>query len=88
MYDALLAEVDAGGFAEPPPGELTAEQVVAHLAANDELMSARLPGTSKAPPIPCSARATMSCSMLAAKPQSADATVKITTPMLKMRRRP
>ncbi|MBO4209255.1 hypothetical protein [Micromonospora echinofusca] len=40
VYDALLAEVDAGGFAEPPPGELTAEQVVAHLAANDELMSA------------------------------------------------
>lgn len=39
-YDVLLAEVDAGGFGPPPPGELTAEQVVAHLAANDELMTA------------------------------------------------
>lgn len=38
-YDVLLAEVDAGGFGPPPDGELTAEQIVAHLAANDELMS-------------------------------------------------
>ncbi|MGC1214708.1 MAG: hypothetical protein WA890_26050 [Micromonospora sp.] len=38
-YDEVLAEVDAGGFGEPPEGELSAEQIVAHLAANDELMS-------------------------------------------------
>ncbi|ROT31665.1 hypothetical protein [Micromonospora sp. HM5-17] len=37
-YDDLLTEVTAGGFGPPPPGGLTAEQVVAHLAANDELM--------------------------------------------------
>ncbi len=38
-YDTLLAEVDAGGFGAPQPGELTAEQVVAHLVANDELLT-------------------------------------------------
>ncbi|WP_343447868.1 hypothetical protein [Micromonospora schwarzwaldensis] len=38
-YDELLVEVDAGGFGPPPEGELSAEQIVAHLAANDELMS-------------------------------------------------
>jgi hypothetical protein len=38
-YDEVLAEVDAGGFAPPPDGDLTAEQIVAHLAANDELLS-------------------------------------------------
>ncbi|SCL20051.1 hypothetical protein GA0070624_1905 [Micromonospora rhizosphaerae] len=39
VYDQVLAEVDAGGFGAPPEGELSAEQIVAHLAANDELMS-------------------------------------------------
>ncbi|MEV0805271.1 hypothetical protein [Micromonospora sp. NPDC050200] len=38
-YDELLAEVEAGGFGEPPPGQLSAEQIIAHLAANDELLS-------------------------------------------------
>ncbi|MGK5443462.1 hypothetical protein ACSNN7_16820 [Micromonospora sp. URMC 105] len=38
-YQELLAEVEAGGFGEPPPGQLSAEQIVAHLAANDELLS-------------------------------------------------
>jgi hypothetical protein len=37
-YDVLLAEAEAGGFGPPPPGEWTAEQVVAHVAANDELL--------------------------------------------------
>ncbi|NJP31998.1 hypothetical protein [Micromonospora thermarum] len=37
-YDELLGEVDAGGFGPPPKGQLGAEQIVAHLAANDELM--------------------------------------------------
>jgi hypothetical protein len=53
-----------------------------------ELMSARLPGTSIAPPIPWSARATISWSMLVANPQNAEAAAKITTPMLKISRRP
>lgn len=35
----MLAEVEAGGFAAPPAGQLSAEQIVAHLAANDELMT-------------------------------------------------
>ncbi|MGC5020267.1 hypothetical protein [Micromonospora sp. DT47] len=39
VYGAVLAEVEAGGFGAPPEGQLTAEQIVAHLAANDELMS-------------------------------------------------
>ncbi|MEV4663333.1 hypothetical protein AB0J85_15450 [Micromonospora echinofusca] len=38
-YAEVLAEVDAGGFAAPPTGQLSAEQIVAHLAANDELMT-------------------------------------------------
>lgn len=38
-YEAVLAEVDAGGFGAPAEGELSAEQIVAHLAANDELLS-------------------------------------------------
>lgn len=38
VYADLLAEVDAGGFGPPPQGQLSAEQIVAHLAANDELM--------------------------------------------------
>ena len=37
-YDVLLAEAETGGFGPPPPGEWTAEQVVAHIAANDELL--------------------------------------------------
>ncbi|MFR9778159.1 hypothetical protein ACL02O_19160 [Micromonospora sp. MS34] len=38
-YELVLAEVDAGGFGPPADGELGADQIVAHLAANDELMS-------------------------------------------------
>ena len=38
-------------------------------------ISARLPGTSRAPPTPCSARATMSMPMLGARPHSKDAPV-------------
>lgn len=38
MYDVLLAEADAGGFGPPPDGQWGAEQVVAHVAANDLLM--------------------------------------------------
>ncbi|SCG40545.1 hypothetical protein [Micromonospora inositola] len=39
VYDEVLEEVDAGGFGAPAEGELSAEQIVAHLAANDELLS-------------------------------------------------
>ncbi|MER7330062.1 MULTISPECIES: hypothetical protein [unclassified Micromonospora] len=38
-YEEVLAEIDAGGFGPPPAGQLSAEQIVAHLAANDELMT-------------------------------------------------
>lgn len=37
-YDLLLAELEAGGFVSPPPGEWSAEQVAAHIVANDELL--------------------------------------------------
>jgi hypothetical protein len=37
-YDTLLAEATAGGFGPPAEGELTAERVFAHVAANDELL--------------------------------------------------
>ncbi|MEH0933785.1 hypothetical protein [Micromonospora psammae] len=39
VYEELLAEVEAGGFGPPGTGQLSAEQLVAHLAVNDELMS-------------------------------------------------
>ncbi|MER7415167.1 hypothetical protein ABT346_00005 [Micromonospora peucetia] len=38
-YEEVLAEVDAGGFGVPPDGQFSAEQIVAHLAANDMLMT-------------------------------------------------
>ncbi|WP_434743001.1 hypothetical protein [Micromonospora sp. SH-82] len=38
VYAEVLDEIDAGGFGLPADGDLTAEQIVAHLAANDELM--------------------------------------------------
>ncbi|MER7460004.1 hypothetical protein [Micromonospora sp. NPDC126480] len=38
-YGEVLAEVEKGGFGRAPEGQLSAEQIVAHLAANDELMS-------------------------------------------------
>ena len=39
-YDLLLAEIEAGGFTGPPRGDghLSAEEIVAHLVINDELM--------------------------------------------------
>ncbi|MFD6683263.1 MULTISPECIES: hypothetical protein [Micromonospora] len=37
-YDGVFGEIDAGGFGPPPEGSLGAEQIVAHLVANDELM--------------------------------------------------
>lgn len=37
-YEVLLAEADAGGYGPPAEGEWTAEQVLAHIAANDELL--------------------------------------------------
>lgn len=38
-YRNLLDEIDVGDFGPPPPGELTAEELVAHLAASDELLT-------------------------------------------------
>jgi hypothetical protein len=38
-YDVLLAEADAGGFGLPPAGQWSAEQVVAHVTANDDLLT-------------------------------------------------
>ena len=52
------------------------------------LMIARLPGTSRAAPIPCRARAAMSCPMLKAKPHQTEALAKTVTPITKIRRRP
>ena len=48
--------------------------------AKTALMIARLPGTSSAPPIPWTARETISCSMLRDTPQATDATVNSPTP--------
>ncbi|MEU7608819.1 hypothetical protein [Micromonospora sp. NPDC049204] len=37
-YDGVFVELDAGEFGPAPEGQLSAEQIVAHLVANDELM--------------------------------------------------
>ncbi len=52
------------------------------------LMSARLPGTSKAAPTPCTARARMSWCTVAASAQPIEAAPKSATPIAKMRRLP
>jgi Activator of Hsp90 ATPase homolog 1-like protein/DinB superfamily len=39
-YAAFLAEAEAGGFGPPPPGEWDARQLTAHLAVNDDLLTA------------------------------------------------
>ncbi|MFJ6195364.1 hypothetical protein [Micromonospora sp. NPDC092111] len=39
VYREVLAELEAGGFGAAGPGEWSAEQIVAHLVANDELMA-------------------------------------------------
>jgi hypothetical protein len=57
-------------------------------SSNEALMIARLPGTSKAAPIPCKQRAMISWWMLAARPHAADAAAKIPTPIRNIRRRP
>jgi hypothetical protein len=38
-YESLFAEAAEGGFGPPPAREWTAEQVVAHVAANDRLLA-------------------------------------------------
>ncbi len=49
---------------------------------------ARLPGTSSAAPIPCTARARTSSSTLGATPHRIEAAVKPASPITKTRRRP
>lgn len=39
-YASFFEEAEQGGFGEPPVGEWTAEQVVAHVALNDRAMMA------------------------------------------------
>jgi hypothetical protein len=39
-YATLIGEARQGGFGEPPDGEWNADQVIAHVAANDELLAA------------------------------------------------
>ena len=55
---------------------------------NDALISARLPGTSNAPPTPWNPRATIRWRMSGAKPHHTDAAAKRVTPIVKIRRRP
>ena len=50
-------------------------------SGNDALMIARLPGTSIAPPMPCTARATISCEMFGASPHQTEASANSTTPI-------
>ncbi|WP_117214580.1 DinB family protein [Allorhizocola rhizosphaerae] len=38
-YSELIAEARLGGFGDPPPGQWSAQQVIAHVAANDELLA-------------------------------------------------
>ncbi len=52
------------------------------------LINARLPGTSSAPPTPCTPRAITSCHTFGASPHQADAAQNNTTPAAKTVRRP
>jgi hypothetical protein len=56
--------------------------------SNVALMMARLPGTRKAAPMPCTARATISTRVDAARPQPIDAIVNSMTPARNVRFRP
>lgn len=38
-YETLFTELHGGGFGAPPPGEWSAELVVAHVATNDGLLA-------------------------------------------------
>ncbi len=38
-YTELIAEARLGGFGDPPPGQWSAQQIIAHVAANDELLA-------------------------------------------------
>src|SRR5258706_9669882 len=58
------------------------------LSGNVALMMARLPGTMRAAPMPCSARNAISIRMLGASPQAIEPAVNTATPMRKMRLRP
>src|SRR6185437_11615351 len=49
-------------------------------SSNEALISARLPGTSKAAPAPCTPRAMINWLIDGAKPHQADAAAKRTTP--------
>jgi hypothetical protein len=51
-------------------------------------ISARDPGVSSAPPMPCNARAAISISAFGASPHMTDASVNHTTPTTNTRRRP
>ena len=55
---------------------------------NELLMIARLPGTNKAAPIPCTTRAAISCPMPETKPHQAEAAAKIVTPITNILRLP
>ena len=66
-----------GDGGEAGPGS---DRAAPFAAGKDALMSARLPGTSSAPPTPCTARAAMSWPILAETPHHAEAMEKRTTP--------
>ncbi len=57
-------------------------------AENVAWMIASEPGVSRAPPMPCRARAAISVSMLGARPHRAEATANQTTPIMNTLRRP
>lgn len=52
-YADLIGEARQGDFGEPPEGEWTADQIIAHVAANDELLATAtrqvLDGAAKQP---------------------------------------
>jgi hypothetical protein len=57
-------------------------------SGNEAPMIARLPGTSRAAPIPCIARAKINSLMSRASPHATEATANIAIPSAKTRRRP
>src|SRR5262249_9454211 len=58
------------------------------LSGNEALISARLPGTSKAAPAPCTLRAAINHEIDGASPHAAEANAKSRTPRMKIFARP
>ena len=96
---AKIQRQETNSISSPPPSGPTTNAIPVHAVhepiapprsspGKTAVISARLDGTSSAPAIPWSARATISNTSLGAIAHSAEVTPKPTRPQTKTRRRP